>query len=1318
MAIVTGNFRRGDKLRIFTNLSSINSSNSLKKNEKKTASSLEKLSSGLRIGKAADDAAGLAISEKMRAQIRGLSQAARNAQDGISFVQTADGGLENIQTPPLQRLRELAVQAANDTLSASDRQAIQQEAEQIKAEIMGMVKGAQFSNQSVIKDKYARQAVVNGVINIANGVSIVAGLNDDLRFTVDGKSMNFKLDAGQYSADDFVFMLNDTLWEQDPLLRAAQTATGGLQLTAYNHDSLEGFSGNAISLLYDYQVGSGGSLIGSSIINGKLTIQQGYNDELTFYYENGPHTIQLEEGTYEPDQLQQRLLDKLRPIIPDVTVAIENQKIVINSPSFSMEEFEGSMVAVNDVTSPIMDNILKGEETWPYIQGLKSNNGSITINENNNKFVFNVDGKTINYTVGSGTYTDLAALVNNINQDNSFANTNLQAEANGSYLVFRHKLAGAENQLTNISGSAYDALMKIYIPAPVSVTESDSTFVNPQIIGKKDLSSGVTFSAGQNTLEFDYKANASDSEKFTVKIAFENRHYDSGEIFSEIERQISDAFNKTKLTSRQYAEGETVHIEAGINDQLSFMHDGNPVTIMIPANSAPDENYDIDLLAQAIQSQFESALPGSIKVEAVDNKLTFTNQKLGSFGFTGGSASSILGPVTSEPTDTAQKVLVKNNSGKLILENTNMGGTLDNVTGGAVDLLMNYHYFAAPTKPTVINSPTYPSYSTTGYTARGYTRNVHQEGIAEDEVQLYSGYMIGAVNIGDYMKIDDSNDTFKLTVVTDGVAKTVTLPAFPHGTVESKPFIDTTLQTALNNSGLNLTATLSSGKIKLEHKKGGPNNSFTIDENSEFAKKFFIQENTANDYFEYIVGGQRKTPATVTGSKNLDTGIELSQDVVIGFQLDNGIMQNLTVGAGNYSDAEAVAAAINASIQSSTTLSAENKALFKAQSINGYLQLEYSAEGSDHSITLDNGSSAYDELFRRFTPYEASRNLGTTVETRASGTKDISSVQIVKNQNDNISFYFDNKKFNITLDEGIYNADQLAGHINAKLSGDTLLKNVTAENLGNRLVLSYDSDNDENTHVIDRVGGSAAYSVFYDGTSASKTYVRGQRDLTEGVVITKGTNDAFSFYLDGDQKTIEIAAGNYTADSLKQYLTEELNVFGLSADIDGGRLVLAHNHTGRHTLDRIGGSASPVIFYNDYGSSHENDNLKIQVGANSGNILRLEPPRIHLESLGIEAIQLTSNKLAGQALRKIDHAIQVTSHEQSRMGAYQNALEYITSNVKNANENLTSSESRIRDIDMAKEMINFQKSNILQQAAQAMLAQANQQPQGVLQLLR
>lgn len=104
-------------------------------------------------------------------------------------------------------------------------------------------------------------------------------------------------------------------------------------------------------------------------------------------------------------------------------------------------------------------------------------------------------------------------------------------------------------------------------------------------------------------------------------------------------------------------------------------------------------------------------------------------------------------------------------------------------------------------------------------------------------------------------------------------------------------------------------------------------------------------------------------------------------------------------------------------------------------------------------------------------------------------------------------------------------------------------------------------------------------------------------------------------------------------------------------------------------------------------------------------------------ALGVKDLKIDKQDRANVAIKAIDEATQKVSAERSKLGAMQNRLEHTINNLGTASENLTASESRIRDVDMAKEMMDFTKNNILTQAAQAMLAQANQQPQGVLQLL-
>lgn len=149
---------------ISTNVASLNAQRNLSGTNRAMDQSLARLSSGFRINQAADDAAGLAISENLRAQIRGLGQASRNAQDGVSLVQVAEGGLNEISNM-LIRLRELAVQAASDTIGDTERKFLDVEYQQLKSEIQRIAEVTQFNGYDLLNGTGGLMDIQVGVHN-------------------------------------------------------------------------------------------------------------------------------------------------------------------------------------------------------------------------------------------------------------------------------------------------------------------------------------------------------------------------------------------------------------------------------------------------------------------------------------------------------------------------------------------------------------------------------------------------------------------------------------------------------------------------------------------------------------------------------------------------------------------------------------------------------------------------------------------------------------------------------------------------------------------------------------------------------------------------------------------------------------------------------------------------------------------------------------------------------------------------------------------------------------------------------------------------
>nr|WP_320026578.1 flagellin [uncultured Acetobacterium sp.] len=160
-------------MRINHNIAALNTYNKLSANQATTAKSLEKLSSGLKINRAGDDAAGLAISEKMRGQIRGLDQASANSSDGISLIKTAEGALNETHSI-LQRMRELAVQSANDTNTDGDRAEIQKEVNQLNDEIDRISETTQFNTKNLL-DGSMGAGVATSAANVNTNTAIGSG---------------------------------------------------------------------------------------------------------------------------------------------------------------------------------------------------------------------------------------------------------------------------------------------------------------------------------------------------------------------------------------------------------------------------------------------------------------------------------------------------------------------------------------------------------------------------------------------------------------------------------------------------------------------------------------------------------------------------------------------------------------------------------------------------------------------------------------------------------------------------------------------------------------------------------------------------------------------------------------------------------------------------------------------------------------------------------------------------------------------------------------------------------------------------------------
>jgi flagellin len=346
-------------MKINHNIQALNAYRNLSQTMNQTSKSLEKLSSGLRINRAADDAAGLAISEKMRSQIRGLDMAERNALDGISLIQTAEGALSSTHQI-LQRMRELAVQAANDTLEDQDREAIQSEVNQLTSEINRIGNSTEFNAKKLLNSQVSPEArsveMAEGTFN--QGTTTIA----EESVKIEEKS---ELIPGDYKVrieDSYTNSVNPSIVaggvnsaSVDPENTNLTEGTYGIEIQKETVKTIEN-DPTAMSVVDDITIAPN-----SPLANGNTTLQ--------FKKENSVGTIQD----------------------PDIT-GITNVQIPSSANVSEDDQFQ-----INVKSSP--SDIQTGDAGGPFITNLKIDSDTFQNTGNGYQLKFDEIGDAGEYTV-------------------------------------------------------------------------------------------------------------------------------------------------------------------------------------------------------------------------------------------------------------------------------------------------------------------------------------------------------------------------------------------------------------------------------------------------------------------------------------------------------------------------------------------------------------------------------------------------------------------------------------------------------------------------------------------------------------------------------------------------------------------------------------------------------------------------------------------------------------------------------------------------------------------------------------------------------
>ncbi|MCR4896595.1 MAG: hypothetical protein K5891_07480, partial [Lachnospiraceae bacterium] len=542
-------------LSIAHNLAAMNVQQQLGINSKKQDKLFERLSTGMKVNRAADDAAGLAISEKLRHQIRGLVQGAQNAQDGISWVQIGDTALQEVDDM-LHRMTELTVQSLNDTYTDDDRAAMEMEFNELQSQIDHISKHTKFNEQNVFAEHDPTFYQVEGnAVWPHDQERFVYSPENDLVITYrkdpddPPATVTITVPDGHYTTQELADELEDAIANSplalDPRLNLEYTENGTFNANLEGGARIESVGGALSSLLYEtYQGGSVGALIGTTIFpsdTARLPVYAGRNDTMSFTIEDfsGGETVKnltIPPGSYTRDELVTLLNSRLSDT--SVTATKYGTGIMLASDDCIISKFKGNMFQIDGAsyTSVFYDNVYHGEVSLTpgtftggavlpistYANGRDAEHRFYEITAgNNDQLTFQPNGADtpVTVTIPAGRY-QIGQMRDTLNQ--LFGSSGLPLTAtfyqSGSFqgLKITSNLRGATSDVgLSESSSAFDTLFvnrsyNTYGAAAV-VTNETTTDRNALFTGGKPFTS-TTYS----NLPLTITANVSDAFRLNL----------------------------------------------------------------------------------------------------------------------------------------------------------------------------------------------------------------------------------------------------------------------------------------------------------------------------------------------------------------------------------------------------------------------------------------------------------------------------------------------------------------------------------------------------------------------------------------------------------------------------------------------------------------------------------------------------------------------------------------------------------------------------------------------------------------------------------
>ncbi|MBD5490640.1 MAG: hypothetical protein HDR16_00505 [Lachnospiraceae bacterium] len=1277
-------------LSIHNNMLAMNADHFLKINSKANKRSTEKLSSGYRINRAADDAAGLGISEKMRRQIRGLIQGTVNAQEGISFVQVADGAMDEVHSM-LQRMNELALKSLNGTCTEADRAALNAEFNQLRTEIDRINRETEFNEQPVFEEHESSyyQICGNRKWNEEQLHTITPWeneLNIHLPDSYEPKDYTLTVPAGTYTTRELIDEIDSALERMkppNPGFVFEFTETGICKL---NFESADGMpteiasvDGSLSYLLFDrYDGSSSASLLGTTVFSAgfPLTIKENENDRLGFYVESQKGSnyidITIPEGKYTRSDIIKEINNQLRTNYPELAgiVAKEYEDSCVQitgGNSVSIIGLKGNMFKLDQgasikYSSVFYDNMQYGSSySIPTsITGKAYYNASATDKihlssaNNNNVLRFKINGAddytevTFEEKAGGYTISDIRDEINKQLKDKGVVATvgstsmTLPSSSTGytsysmQYLILSTTLTGKDSSLefdtTGDYGKAYNAIFceTNYLPYKENGHMA-------QVQGKAKLTGTITLP--DDTLTF--KVN---DKNYTI---------------SGLGGDKSSSETLTKLQ-------EYVDSNSDLAGKIKF---GLDTSSRITISGLTDDIQKIS---------FDDAQKNDTYKKLFEGTTTYTYTHTESYS--PGKVPTPEGTTLIVPTESTATASIpaanRNDSIK--------------IESGKNTITFLSPSWAGGQKSITLSPGTYSM----------------ADIAAQIDKQLKSLYGEYYSSITCSYENDGSNDVFKLTAMpkTDNEAGEYYI-RFYYGSAwnaiaKSEPRVDNPSITEASKYIVD-TRTAVSDKAKV------------TSSNSELTVTLGSGDNAVSGTVKIA---EKEYSSREELQKAIQTAIDSNSDLKGKVTVD--MISRFEEGRFEFAASQQIS--LSGSFYNDVLFTERSGDATKTQGSYGNFRPAYIIGRKDlteEPVEIVKGAN--DEFIFDFTHPELNGDTGN-VENKETTIK-------------------------ITIPEGTYTGDEIAALLQEKIQEKFKEENIEDVDImvsvgGEKtdVVGAIDDkalqikvikkDGKEplaGTYVVDGVRGSAAGFLFYKTTiNPTATYITGSKDVSKGIIFKQGQN-VLTFTADDTpyQYTFETNK-HYSAKELADFLNDKFengddngNTAPLVASIENGSLKIAHKALGAHTITDIGGSARSTLFLEEGGRNFR-EPIYLLVGAETKDLFEIPRTRVNSCSLAINSITISRPKYAEKAVSRIKEAITMVSSRRSTYGSIQNRLEHTINSNNNVIENTQASESAIRDTDIASESMEYAMNRFLMQSSQTILAQANQQANLVLNLLQ